>query len=452
MSGRNRDGAVEDYGALDAIVDSILSRGGVGGEGGGEGGRSLPQQKTANEAAITRHHDVAVNASTSATRDDDVRQDALSIDQFVERILERGSDGQREGRRQPRLSSPPPPSSMTDAPTADGSTPNPIRGRPSASSQVKARKSQPRSGSNSRYSLHREEEEAMLRRFALWDERKSAKKLKAVYEALLAEAAECTFQPCRTPDALLGQKVFAGAAATGKAADACSSERPRQRGGMERSGRGSSSEGNSRVHDTRNAPYEDVCSAATWDSLLAPSPLYANNKAWGFDEYVARMAAARQEKERLWQQEEEAIRRLCDPQTFVRAPTKPEPFELSCYSKPSPLKQAVAAGASATFMSTSSPNERSRSGRYSASGKRAAGWGSDADVAGGEDDDDDDVERSRSGRGAVRRASPLLRWQKAEMDTFSSIGPAIRKHLLFADDTTEQLERATSAIRESLRE
>ncbi|CUG05849.1 Hypothetical protein, putative [Bodo saltans] len=113
-----------------------------------------------------------------------------------------------------------------------------------------------------------------LRRIQLWAERREAKRAVMVYEKLQEELAQCTFHPIRE---------------TTNLSDSSS------------------------IH-------------------LAPSSLYKDNKAWGFDEFVDRLVTARDQKQ-LKEEEDERRKSGATGVNWQPGFTVPEPFEFNRYNR-----------------------------------------------------------------------------------------------------------------------
>lgn len=112
---------------------------------------------------------------------------------------------------------------------------------------------------------------AALRRIQLWAERKEAKRAMLVYEALQEELKECSFQPLR---------------------------------------------------ETVQVPKE----------RLSPNRLYKDNRAWGFDQFVDRVVAARIQKQQKKEEDELRIAGANGSNWSCTA-TVPQPFEFCKYNR-----------------------------------------------------------------------------------------------------------------------
>jgi hypothetical protein len=113
-----------------------------------------------------------------------------------------------------------------------------------------------------------------LRRIHLWAERRDAKRAVMVYERLQEELGQCTFHPIRETT--------------------------------------NPSDGSS-VH-------------------LAPSSLYKDNKAWGFDEFVDRLVTARDLKQ-MKEEEDERRKSGATGSNWHPGTTVPEPFEFNRFNR-----------------------------------------------------------------------------------------------------------------------
>lgn len=113
-----------------------------------------------------------------------------------------------------------------------------------------------------------------LRRIQLWAERKDAKRAVLVYERLQEELSHCTFRPYRE---------------TTQISEASSQH-------------------------------------------LAPSSLYKDNKAWGYDEFVDRLVTAREHKATK-EEEDERRKSGATGSHWHPGTTVPEPFEFNRYNR-----------------------------------------------------------------------------------------------------------------------
>ena len=162
--------------------------------------------------------------------------------------------------------------------------------------------------------------DSTVRRIQLWEERKKTRQMIQQHEKMERELEECTFKPnttmARTSVHL--KKNIPASKAPGSATRGLTAQNLRMAG---------SSSAGGRTSDFNPDDQEIFAAQAKAQDLMAPSALYANNEAWGFNSFVSRQIYAREKK-----QEEEAaaaaVFALKNPDIIRREPTVPEPFQL----------------------------------------------------------------------------------------------------------------------------
>ena len=219
--------------------------------------------------------------------------------------------------------------------------------------------------------------DATVRRIQLWEERKKTRQLIQQHEKMERELEECTFKPNTTMarTSIHLKKNIPASKAPGSATRGLTAQNLRIAG--VRGGGG----------EYTTDDQEVFAAQAKAQELLAPSVLYANNEAWGFDNFVSRQIYARERKEEeaAWAA---SIFALKNPNVVRREPTVPEPFELgrtvhkgtirSVHTKPAEIvaKKVRSANANSFYA------ERGADGRIGVGGGQSSPMGGGANLSG----------------------------------------------------------------------
>ncbi|KAG5509396.1 hypothetical protein JKF63_06706 [Porcisia hertigi] len=281
--------------------------------------------------------------------------------------------------------------------------------------------------------------QAFARRLALWHERKEARRVQAVYEALEREQQECTFEPSINR---LGVEVENSvAAAEGRPLyHRHDTDEELRRSSLSPKARGSGSRravphASTIMSSSSSSSSQSASPLCDYIPSLQPLPQPIN----GVEAFVERLRRAHNEREALQEAEEAKRLHYYDPTTFRRDFTEPVPFELSqrrprCHcgerEASSSLPYAVTVGGSPS---------RGPGGRSNFVGKsppplsgRAAARPTCRDAG----------ERQPSPPGEEFYEMNTDTRLRAE-NTFLTLAPYIRQTLLFDRQMEAQLRRAT---------
>lgn len=292
---------------------------------------------------------------------------------------------------------------------------------------------------------------AVVRRLALWQERKEAKRVQAVYEALEQEQLACTFEPATN------YAVDPGASPLRH-----SSGRPVQAAtiSMSSSSSASSTTSASSPADTASSPR---ASAGLYIPALEPPA----QPITGADAFIDRLRRAQEERDAAREAEEARRLQYYDSSTFQRDPTVPAPFTLgdmrprrvvtataAVAGVPSPLRRSAGPDGLNNSVPRQVPQQhprqalRSSPSQHSNNAYRAGAPGyKDALSAYGQAhrydyDDEEGQEGVEEGEGREEGEERLT-----AVNTFLTLAPHIRQTLLFDSHMDQQLHRATASIR-----
>ncbi|KAK7197498.1 hypothetical protein NESM_000699300 [Novymonas esmeraldas] len=259
---------------------------------------------------------------------------------------------------------------------------------------------------------------AVVRRLALWQERREAKRVQAVYEALEREHQDCPFEPAihHLP--------------TVEAEDR----------------RGDSARYPASHTNTISMSSSSSSSSASPPPLCeyVPSLQPLQQPVTGADAFVERLRRVQEERDALREAAEAQRLHFYDATSFRRDLTVPVPFELgdtrprrvatataAVAGVPSPLRRSVGRGGPPP---PSPPNARTAATLSVHRSAAAAGAGTSPSI-------------QRGGGGGGGRPADEEDERLTAENTFLSLAPLIRKTLLFDQRMEAQLQRATNSIR-----
>ncbi|CAC9468755.1 conserved hypothetical protein [Leishmania infantum JPCM5] len=277
--------------------------------------------------------------------------------------------------------------------------------------------------------------QAVVRRLTLWYERKEAKRVQAVYEALEREQLDCTFEPRINR---LGVEV-------GGSVVVNEEDRPlhrRHHNADEYPRRPSASSKTRGSSGSRAVSHTNTISMSSSSSRVTPhmceyipSLQPPSQPITGADAFVERLRRAQDERDAVREAEEAKRLHYYDPATFRRDLTVPVPFEF-VETRPRRLAAATTAAAGGSpsrdpgdIVGATRPSIPPLSARAAAlAACRDAGATSPRPAEDGFRDVNED-----------KRLTPE--------NTFLSLAPHIRQTLLFDRQMELQLRRATDSVR-----
>ncbi|GET87087.1 hypothetical protein, conserved [Leishmania tarentolae] len=278
--------------------------------------------------------------------------------------------------------------------------------------------------------------QAVVRRLTLWYERKEAKRVQAVYEALEREQLDCTFEPCinRLEVEMRGSGVLEHEDRPLYRHHYSTDEYPHRPSASLKvcgsPGSGAVSHANTISLSSSPSRVPPHMSEECIPSLQPPPKPIA-----GADVFVERLRRAQDERDAIRAAEKAKRLHYYDPTTFRRDPTVPVPFE---FVETHPRRLATATDAAVG----GSP---SRDSGNTLCGTRANTPSLSLHTA------------ALAAYRDVRAISPLLagddlrhvneRKRLTPENTFLSLAPHIRQTLLFDQQMEAQLRRATNSVR-----
>ncbi|CBZ24922.1 conserved hypothetical protein [Leishmania mexicana MHOM/GT/2001/U1103] len=277
--------------------------------------------------------------------------------------------------------------------------------------------------------------QALVRRLTLWYERKEAKRVQAVYEALEREQLDCTFEPRINR---LGVEVGGSVVVDAEehplhqrhySADGyphCPSASSKTRGSSRSRAVSHTSAISMSSSPSRATPH--VCEYIP--SLQPPS-----QPITGADAFVERLRRAQEERDAVREAEEAKRLHYYDPTTFRRDRTVPVPFE---FAETRPRRLATAMTAAAGGSPSRGPGDIAGVTRANIPplSARAAALATYRDAGATPPRPAEDGFRD------VNEDKPLT-----PENTFLSLAPHIRQTLLFDQQMESQLRRATDSVR-----
>ncbi|CAG9571247.1 hypothetical_protein_-_conserved [Leishmania major strain Friedlin] len=277
--------------------------------------------------------------------------------------------------------------------------------------------------------------QAVVRRLTLWYERKEAKRVQAVYEALEREQLDCTFEPrINRLGVEVGGSVVVDEDDRPLHRRHYSADEYPRRSSASSKARGSS--GSRAVSHTNTISMSSSSSRVTPHVCeYIPSLQPPSQPITGADAFVERLRRAQDERDTVREAEEAKRLHYYDPTTFRRDLTVPVPFEF-VETRPRRLAAAMTAAAGGSpsrgpgdivgVTRTSIPPFSARAAALAACGDAGATPPRPAE------DGFRDVNEDK-------RLTPE--------NTFLSLAPHIRETLLFDRQMELQLRRATDSVR-----
>ncbi|KPA77232.1 hypothetical protein ABB37_07138 [Leptomonas pyrrhocoris] len=337
---------------------------------------------------------------------------------------------------------------------------------------------------------------AVVRRLARWQERREAKRVQSVYEALEREHEECTFEPSinRLGGGGTGDDRSRSHSGGDHGKDVEDVSRKQQQ--QQRASSGGRAESPSHYAPLcRRDSHRRSTSTASYETDGAeyvPSLLPPTQPVYGAAAFIERLRGAREERDAVTAAAEAKRLHYYDSTSFTRGVTVPVPFELgdsrprrvasstaAVPGVPSPLARLrAAAGVGMSFTETGDGG--SRGTPLQASSPSRVGLTPPAGVAkrGGNNCSSNSATLTRSlfshmlGRGprveeededgwttpSASAAAAAVQYEYAGEEeegeerltaenTFLSLAPQIRETLLFDQGMAQQLHRATESIR-----
>jgi hypothetical protein len=327
--------------------------------------------------------------------------------------------------------------------------------------------------------------DAVVRRLTLWQERREAKRVQSVYEALEKEHEECTFEPSINRLAIDGdgsRSLSSGHRNYHSTEEAEEEECEGDEEGRQRPPwvSLSASRARSSSHHMPNDTYARMRGSTSASSHVSgvsyvPSLLPPEQPIYGVEAFVERLRTAQADRDAVKAAEEAKRLRYYDPTTFKRDVTVPKPFELG------DTRPRRAASSTVPVPGVPSPLARLRALSPSAEGGNGYALGTAATLTGSpfvragshavagrspfpcalgsltyQSNDADD------GGGDTTAAAVAVPYETASGDdeeeakrmtaenTFLSLAPQIRESLLFDRGMEHQLHRATESIRRGM--
>lgn len=329
--------------------------------------------------------------------------------------------------------------------------------------------------------------DAVVRRLTLWQERREAKRVQAVYEALEKEHEECTFEPSiNRLDSVEGNRSAITSArrcrSMEEAVEEEGDEEVADAEGCEedRSWLASRNTYGDTSRRNRSGTSADPSYSSSTSYMgevgIVPSLLPPQQPIYGVDAFVNRLRRAQGERDALKAAEEAKRLRYYDTSTFSRDLTMPAPFEfgdtrqrrLVSSTVPVPGVRSPLARLRATSLYADSRNGQTLTclpsrGSLANSSAAIGAIGNNTltnrspyshtlrpgclpeDEVGNDDDDENGFATGVYGE--------IVGEEEARMtaeNTFLSLAPQIREYLLFDLRMEQQLHRATESIRRGI--